>query len=90
MVFLPYFLIFGDYFHLSIGYLKRFPLEIGVARWARVRTQTVCETHSGVKRPNAVLFKRQRSAADKSKINSGCMQKHKREKKAALFLQRAF
>ena len=45
------------------------------------------ETHSAVKRPNAVLCKRMRSATDKSKINSGCMQKHTREK-AALFLQR--
>ena len=45
------------------------------------------ETHSAVKRPNAVLCKRMRSATDKSKINSGCMQKHTREKKAASFLQ---
>ena len=45
------------------------------------------ETHSAVKRPNAVLCKRMRSATDKSKINNGCMQKHKREKNAALFLQ---
>ena len=43
------------------------------------------ETHSAVKRPNAVLCKRMRSATDKIKINSGCMQKHTREKKAALF-----
>ena len=45
------------------------------------------ETHSAVKWSNAVLCKRMRSATDKSKINSGCMQKHAREKKAALFLQ---
>ena len=44
------------------------------------------ETHSAVKRPNTVLCKRTRSATDKSKINSGCKQKHTREK-AALFLQ---
>ena len=42
------------------------------------------ETHSAVKRPNAVLYQRMRSATDKSKINSGCMQKHTRENKAAL------
>ena len=47
------------------------------------------ETHSVVKRPNAVLCKRMRSGTDRSKINSGCMQKHTREKKAALFLQLA-
>ena len=45
------------------------------------------ETHSTVKRPNDVLCKRMCSATDKSKIDNGCMQKHKREKKAALFLQ---
>ena len=45
------------------------------------------ETYSAVKRSNAVLCKRMRSATDKSKIDNGCMQKHKREKKAALFLQ---
>ena len=44
------------------------------------------ETHSAVKRPNAIFSKRMRSATDKSKINSGCMQKHTREKKCALFL----
>ena len=45
------------------------------------------ETHSAVKRPNAFLCKDMRSATDKSKINNGCMQKHKREKEATLFLQ---
>ena len=45
------------------------------------------ETHSAVKRPNAALCKRMRSVTDKSKINNGCMQKQKREKKAALLLQ---
>ena len=45
------------------------------------------ETHSAVKRSNAVLCKRMRGATDKSRINSGCMQKHTREKKAALLLQ---
>ena len=44
------------------------------------------ETHSAVKRPNAVVCKCMR-ATDKGKINSGCMQKHTREKKATLFLQ---
>ena len=44
------------------------------------------ETHSVEKRPNAALCKRMRSATDKSKINSGCMRKHTREKKATLFL----
>ena len=48
------------------------------------------ETHSAVKRPNAVLCIRIRSATDWSKIINGCMQKHKREKTAALFLQSAF
>ena len=45
------------------------------------------ETHSAVKRSNALLCKRMRSATDKSKIKYGCMQKYKREKKAALFIQ---
>ena len=45
------------------------------------------ETHSTVKRPNAILCTRMRSATYKSKIDNGCMQTHKREKKAALFLQ---
>ena len=43
------------------------------------------ETHSAVKRSNAVLCKRMHSATEKSKTNSGCMQKHTREKRAALF-----
>ena len=37
------------------------------------------ETHSAVKRPNAVRCKRMRNATDRSKINNGCMQKHTRE-----------
>ena len=45
------------------------------------------ETHSAVKRSNAVLRKRMRSATDKNKIYNGYIQKHKREKKASLFLQ---
>ena len=45
------------------------------------------DTHSAVKRPNAVFSKRMRSATDKSQINNGWMQKHTRENKAALFLQ---
>ena len=45
------------------------------------------ETHSAVRRPNAVLCKRMRGATDKSKSYDGCMEKNKREKKAALSLQ---
>ena len=53
--------------------------------FAFTKSHITYETHSAVKRPNAVLCKRMRSATDKSKISSVCMQKHKREKKAALF-----
>ena len=44
------------------------------------------QTHSAVKRPNAVLSKRMRNSTDKSKSSNGCMQKHKKAR-AALFLQ---
>ena len=43
------------------------------------------ETHSAVKRPNAVLCKRMRSATDESKSNNCCMQKHKRERRPHYF-----
>ena len=51
------------------------------------RGDSAYETHSAAKRSNAVLRKRMRSATDKSQISNGYMQKHKREKKASLFLQ---
>ena len=56
-----------------------------VVRRGQSTTQMAYETHSAVKRSNAVLCKRMLSATDKSKICSGCMQKHTREKKAVLF-----
>ena len=37
------------------------------------------ETHSAVKRPNAVLCKRMRSATDKRQIKNGNMQRHTKE-----------
>ena len=37
-------------------------------------SNTPYETHSAMKRPNAVFSKRMRSATDKSKINNGWMQ----------------
>ena len=40
-----------------------------------------------MKRPNAVLSKLMPNSTDKSKVSNGCMQEHKSEKKAALFLQ---
>ena len=49
--------------------------------------QLTYETHSTMKRSNAILCTRMRSATDRSKIDNGCMQKHTREKRAALFLQ---
>ena len=39
------------------------------------------ESHSAVKRSNAILCTRMRSATDRSKINNGCTQKHKRERR---------
>ena len=46
------------------------------------------ETHSAVKQPNAIWCKRMRSATEKSKIKTGCKQKHTREKKTAIVMEK--
>ena len=74
----------GNVLPSRIGLSNLLPIHDGISKFLNTFPY---KTHSAVRRSNTAICKRMRSATDKSKISNGCIQKHKREKRAALFLQ---